>query len=213
MSSQKEPTRAHRHRHGRRLDPSRDTAILRAALEGLAELGYDRLSMDEIAASAHAGKGALYRRWPSKAALVADAIVAWREQVAPLDAPDTGSLRGDIEALVDATPDFRGRDRRMLQVISGLATAAARDPELRQAFKEQILERPRKMLREVLEHAVERGEIAPERELDLIPDILIGLNMLRLLLGEMPDREFVRRVFDEIIHPLATAAPSLREGD
>lgn len=58
---------------GRPLDSSRDAAILEAALEGLAQRGYDLLTMDAIAARARAGKGALYRRWPSKAALVADA--------------------------------------------------------------------------------------------------------------------------------------------
>ena len=192
-------------RPGRRLDPTRDAAILRAALEGLAELGYDRLTMDEIAARARSGKGALYRRWPSKAALVVDAIVAWREQIAPIEAPDTGTLRGDIEAIVESAPEFGERDRRMLAVISGLATAVARDPELRAAFEDQILERPRRLLRQVLDQAVERGEISAERRLDLVPDILIALNTLRILIGEVPDREFIRRVFDEIIYPLVTA--------
>ena len=199
-------------RGGRRLDPTRDAAILRAALEGLAELGYDRLTMDEIAARAHSGKGALYRRWPSKAALVVDAIVAWRAQVAPIELPDTGSLRGDIEAIIEATPDPDDSDRRMMAVISGVATAAARDPELKAAAKDQILELPRRLLRQVLERAVARGEIPAERELDLVPDILIGLNMLRILLGEIPDREFVRRVFEEIIHPLVTTPPDRRGG-
>ena len=84
---------------GRQLDPSRAAAIMAAALEGLAEVGYDRLSMGEIAARAHAGKDALYRRWPSKAALVVDAVAAWRQRFAPLTIPDTGSLRGDLELL------------------------------------------------------------------------------------------------------------------
>src|ERR1035441_4551127 len=68
---------------GRPPDPNREAAILQAALEGLAEHGYDRLTMDEIAALAHAGKGALYRRWPSKAAIVVDAVIAWRLARAP----------------------------------------------------------------------------------------------------------------------------------
>jgi AcrR family transcriptional regulator len=191
---------------GRPRDPSRDAAILRAALEGLVEVGYDRLTMEEIAQRARAGKGALYRRWPSKAALVADALVAWREQLAPLDVPDTGSLRGDIEAIVAAVPDFSAVDRRMMGVISGVATAAARDPELKTAVREQVLARPRGLLRHVLERARARGEIPAERNLELVPDVLIGLNAVRLILGEPPDREFVRRVFDDIIYPLVTAS-------
>jgi AcrR family transcriptional regulator len=193
-------------RSGRPLDPARDEAILHAALEGLAELGYDRLTMDEIAARAHAGKGALYRRWPSKAALVVDALVAWREQLAPITAPDTGSLRGDLDAIVAAVPDFSETDRRMMGVISGIATAAARDPELAAAFRGQVFERPRSVLRTVLDNAVERGEISPTRQLDLVPDVLIGLNMLRLVLGQPPDREYIRRVFAEIIYPLVTTS-------
>ena len=193
-------------RAGRPLDPSRDSAILHAALEGLAEVGYDRLTMDEIAARAHAGKGALYRRWPSKAALVVDALVAWREQLAPLETPNTGSLRGDIEAIIEQVPDFTDADRRMMGVISGVATAAARDAELAAAFRDQIFERPRSLLRQVLDRAAERGEIPAARQVDLVPDVLIGLNMLRVVLGRPPDREFVQRVFAEIIYPLVTAA-------
>jgi AcrR family transcriptional regulator len=196
---------------GRPRDPTRDAAILRAALEGLVEVGYDRLTMEEIAQRARAGKGALYRRWPSKAALVADALVAWREQLAPLEVPDTGSLRGDIEAIVQAVPDFSAVDRRMMGVISGVATAAARDPELKAAVGEQVLARPRGLLRQVLERARARGEIPAECNLELVPDVLIGLNALRLILGELPDRAFVRRVFDEIIYPLVTARPDSAE--
>jgi AcrR family transcriptional regulator len=192
-------------RAGRPLDASRNAAILHAALEGLAEVGYDRLTMDEIAARARAGKGALYRRWPSKAALVVDALVAWREQLAPLEPPDTGSLRGDIEALIEQVPDFSAADRRMVGVISGVATAAARDSELATAFRDQIFERPRGLLRGVLDRAAERGEIPAGQALDLVPDILIGLNVLGVVLGRPPDRDFIRRVFAEIIYPLVTA--------
>jgi len=192
---------------GRQLDRSRDAAILRAALEGLVELGYDRLSMDEIATRAHAGKGALYRRWPSKAALVVDAIVAWREQLAPLAIPDTGSLPGDLEALIEAVPDFDEAAKRQIGVLVGLATAASRDPELKTALADNALERPRRILGNVLARAVARGEIPAERDLELVPDIVIGLNLLRILLGEVPDREFVRRVLETIVYPLVTASP------
>jgi AcrR family transcriptional regulator len=191
---------------GRPLDASRDAAILRAALEGLAELGYDRLSMDEIAARARAGKGALYRRWPSKAALVVDAIIAWRDQFAPVSIPDTGSLAGDLEALIEAVPNFDEVAKRQLGIVVGLAAAGSRDPELRAALAENALLRPRQIIGQVLERAVARGEISADRDLELVPDLLVGLNLLRgLLLGEVPDRRFVRRVVETIIHPLVTA--------
>lgn len=195
-------------RGGRPLDPSRDAAILQAALDGLAELGYDRLSMDEIAARAHAGKGALYRRWPSKAALVVDAIVAWREARAPIHAPDTGSLRGDFEAMIEAVPEFDEAAKQQIAVFHGLATAASRDPELKAAISAQVLGRPRRLLAEVLQRAVARGEIPADRDLELIPDIIIGLNLVRVMMGEFPDRAYVERVLRTIIYPLVTTQPN-----
>jgi AcrR family transcriptional regulator len=190
---------------GRRLDTSRDSAILRAALEALAECGYDRLTMDDVAARAHAGKGALYRRWPSKAALVVDAVVAWRQEFAPLSIPDTGSLRGDVEAVIANVPTT---DVGQVALIVGLATAASRDPELRAALSEHVLERPRRAVREMLDRAVERGEIPRDRVLDLVPDVIIGLNALRVLTGADADRAFFRRVFDEVVYPLVTGPGS-----
>lgn len=191
---------------GRPLDPTRDAAIVHAALEGLAELGYDRLSMDEIAARARVGKGALYRRWASKAALIVDAVVAWREQLAPMTVPDTGSLAGDLDALAEEVPDFDDAAKRDIRLFVGLVTAAARDPELREALGATALERPRRVLREVLEHAAARGEIPPGRDLELVPDILIGLVQMRMTLGgELADRAYVRRVLREVVYPLVTA--------
>ncbi len=88
-------------------------------------------------------------------------------------------------------------------ILLGLATAAARDPELAAALS-RYLDLPRQMLRQMLERALARGEIAPGRDLGLIPDTLIGLNILRACTGEVPDRDFVRRVFEELIYPLVT---------
>jgi AcrR family transcriptional regulator len=192
-------------RGGRPLDPARDAAILAAALDGLAELGYDRLSMEEIATRARAGKGALYRRWPSKAALVVDAILAWREAQAPMRAPDTGSLLGDFEAMIAAVPEFDEAAKRQIAVFHGLATAASRDPELRAAISTQVLGRPRRLIGEVLQRAVARGEIPAERDLKLVPDIIIGLNLVRVMSGEFPDRDFVESTLYTIVYPLVTA--------
>ena len=185
---------------GRPLDPTRDAVILQAALDGLVEHGYDRLSMDDIAARAHAGKGALYRRWPSKAALVVDAIVAWRLARSPSDIPDTGSLRGDLDASLREMPDLDESDA-MFGVLLGLVTAASRNSELAAALEANVLEVPRRAIREVLDRAVRRGEIPPNRDLSLVADMIIGLNVLRLISGQPIDRAFMRRVFDHLVLP------------
>lgn len=101
-----------------------------------------------------------------------------------------------------SVPRAKIRDDSPSQVAS---MSAAR----RTAISSQIFERPRRLLRQVLDRAAERGEIPPGRQLGLVPDLLIGLNMLSVVLGRTPDREFVRRVFAEIIYPLVTAPSGL----
>ncbi len=191
----------------RRLDRSLDGAILDATLAGVAERGYDRLSMDDIASRAGVGKAAIYRRWPSKAVVVADAIAHWRRRLGPVDPPDTGSLSGDIEELVAAVPDLNDTELSTIHVILGVATAATHDPVLAAALDDLVLAIPRQVVRTMLDHAVERGEIGAGRDLSLIPDVALGLNVLRVMTGRPIDRVYVRRVLEDVIMPL-TGAPA-----
>ncbi|ARG71786.1 TetR family transcriptional regulator [Mycobacterium kansasii] len=188
-----------------RLDRSLDAVILEAALAGVAENGYDQLSMDDIASRARVGKAAIYRRWPSKAEVVADAIAHWRRGVGPVDPPNTGSLRGDIDALVAAVPDFEAADQATIRIIVGVATAAMHHPVLAAALDDLVLSRPRQLIRVMLDHAVARGEVPPGRDLTLIPDVAMGLNVLRVMTGRPVDRVFVRRVLEDVVLPLAIA--------
>jgi AcrR family transcriptional regulator len=186
---------------GRQLDASRDAALRDAALELLAEIGYDRLSIDAVAARAKASKMTIYRRWPGKAELVVDAIRSLRK---PGEVPDTGSLRGDLEAMVKSsdTPDARFDAQLML----GLVTALARDPELRQVIREQLLGRGGIRLRRVFERAVARGEIPQGRNLDLLISVFPALVIHHLLLfGEFPDANFTAQVMNDLILPLAVS--------
>lgn len=188
-----------------RLDRSLDAVILEAALAGVAENGYDQLSMDDIASRARVGKAAIYRRWPSKAEVVADAIAHWRRGVGPVDPPNTGSLRGDIDALVAAVPDFEAADQETIRIIVGVATAAMHHPVLAAALDDLVLSRPRQLIRVMLDHAVARGEVPAGRDLTLIPDVAMGLNVLRVMTGRPVDRVFVRRVLEDVVLPLAIA--------
>src|SRR5438552_7396577 len=94
-----------RPRRGRPRDPAVDEAILTAAVDLLAEVGYARLTMEQVAARAGVGKASLYLRWPNKVALVAEAI-QHRAAVIPA-LPDTGSLPADMRAFLRAL--LRGR--------------------------------------------------------------------------------------------------------
>jgi AcrR family transcriptional regulator len=197
-----------RTRRPTRLDRSLDAAILDAALAGVAEQGYDRLSMDDIASRAGVGKAAIYRRWPSKAVVVADAIAHWRRRLGPVEPPDTGSLRGDIEAVIATMPELDTANSSTIQVVVGVATAAMHNPVLAAALDDLVLSPPRHAVRTLLDRAVARGEIPAGRDLSLIPDVALGLNVLRVITGRPIDRVYVRRVFEDVILPLAgTPAP------
>jgi AcrR family transcriptional regulator len=186
-----------------RLDRSLDAAILDATLAGVADVGYDRLSMDDVASRAGVGKAAIYRRWPSKEVVVADAIAHWRRRLGPIEPPNTGSLRGDIDALVAATPDLNDADTHMIRVVVGVATAAMHNPVLAAALDDLVLSTPRQVVRAVLDHAVARGEIPAGRDLSLIPDVALGLNVVRVITGRPIDRVYVRRMLEDVILPMA----------
>jgi AcrR family transcriptional regulator len=140
-----------------RWDPSLEGAILDAALAAVAELGYDRMTMDDLAARAGVGKAAIYRRWSSKGEVVAEAIAHWRRALGPSTTPDTGSLRGDLDALVEAVRDYNDNELNMFRVVIGVATAAMRDPVLSAALDDLVLSVPRQVLRSVLDRAVGGG--------------------------------------------------------
>src|SRR5712692_10223911 len=115
-----------RSRRGRPRDSAVDEAILSAAVDLLAEAGYARLTMDQVAARAGVGKASLYLRWPNKVALVSEAI-QHRSAVVP-EIPDTGSLREDMLVFLRALLRRKAAGARALAAVSG---EIASNPELR----------------------------------------------------------------------------------
>jgi AcrR family transcriptional regulator len=192
-----------RHR-GHALDTSRDVAIREAALDLLSEIGYDRLTMDAVAARAHASKATIYRRWQGKAALVVDALNCSKGSMIE---PDTGSLEGDLASLSQASCSQESRFNA--QIMLGLITALAHDAELRDVVRERMIEPRTKVIRSIFERAVRRGEISTERNLDLLVALLPALMIQQVLItGELPDTDFSARVINDVILPLATASTS-----
>ncbi|MUL47294.1 TetR/AcrR family transcriptional regulator [Mycobacterium sp. CBMA293] len=200
-------TRAPKRAAGR-WNPALEGTILDATLAAVAELGYDRMTMDDLATRAGVGKAAIYRRWSSKGEVVAEAIAHWRRSLGPAPTPDTGTLRGDLDALVDAIHEYDAAEMNMFRVVIGVATAAMRDPVLSAALDDLVLSVPRQVLRSILDRAVTRGEISATRDVTLLPDAVLGLNILRMISGRPIDRIYVRRVLDDVVLPLATAPPA-----
>lgn len=192
---------------GRKRDASRDDALRQAALEVLAEVGYDRLTVDAVATRACAGKATCYRRWASKAELVVDAVSHIKARP---EEPDTGSLRGDLIALVSHTT--ARDDSFRVDVQSGLVSGLVRDAQLREVFTEQFVAPRKAVFRSVFERAVARGEITPVPNPELLSDIVPALVFHQLILtGRPPDRDFVVTVIDEIVLPLAHATPEAQK--
>ena len=145
-----------------RVEGVREQEILQATLDVLAEVGYDRLTMDAVAHAAKASKATLYRRWSSKAALVIDAVLA---QKGPTSIPDTGSLREDLLQMHCGTGGVT--DPRAVGVLASVITAVNIDPEFATAFRRDFVGPKVAIGRSVFERAKARGEIHTDVDLDL----------------------------------------------
>lgn len=193
---------------GRPRDPSRDEAIREAVLDLVAELGYDRVTIDDVAARAGSGKATIYRRWSSKADLVMDAL-SDLQRVG--DLPDTGSLRGDLHALVARVSAQPGS--RPLAVMQGLASAMLHDLELRGEFTRQFVAPRRAVMAEILKRATARGEMAPGKDIDLLTSVIPALMLYHdCMNSRLSKPAFARHVVDQLLIPAATA-PVAAEGE
>lgn len=133
----------------------RREAICEAVFELLAEVGYDRMTMDHVAERAHASKATIYRTWTDKPEMVVDAIVQhFGEEPPPVD---TGSLRGDLLDLMDRA--CTAANRADGDVITGLITAAGHTPALADALQRTILESKAFLFTTIVDRAIARGEV------------------------------------------------------
>ena len=190
-----------------RLDRSRDPAILNAALAALTENGYDATNMDDIAARAGVGKAAIYRRWSSKAALITDTLVYWRPDLLTNDAPDTGSLAGDLDALVERV-GHNDNDLITTDLVLRVALEAVRDPELASALDDLMLFRGKRVFSTILAQAAARGEIAADRDWSLAADVVLAMGLLQVVKGQTVDAKFVQKVIDTLVLPAVHAPPT-----
>lgn len=181
------------------LDPARERAILDATLELLSEVGYDRMSVDQIAKRARASKATIYRAWPNKPELVMDAIT--HRFGGELPTPDTGSLRGDLYELMTIACAVANSDDGA--VISGLMTAATQHTELSQTMHRCLYETKHPMYETILRRASERGEIPDTTCSGLLHEVMHSLVLARRLGQDGPmDEAFVTRVVDRVLLPV-----------
>ena len=154
-------------------------AILRSTLKLLKQDGgFPELSIEAIAADANVGKTTVYRWWPTKAALVADAFSTSADD--ELRFPNTGSVQKDMslqmKRLIRILRSKRGK------VVAALIAGGQSDPELIEAFRERFLWPRRRQAYQTLQRGVDRGELPADGDLDLILDSLYGPIYLRFLI-------------------------------
>lgn len=146
-------------------------AIRAAVFAELAAVGYGRMSMEGIARRAGVGKAAVYRRWRSKLPLVLDVVSAVAAQGLPV--PDTGSLRGDVRALLGVGARALGHPV-VAQILPDLLAEAARSPELAEALRGSLREARGGVVTAILRQAADRGELPADADPARAFDILAG---------------------------------------
>lgn len=196
-----QPTLAGPRSGGRPRDESRDGAIRRATLQLLAEVGYDGVTMDRVASRAKAGKATIYRRWPSKVALVTETITAVAEQTMPI--PDTGGFRSDMVALLRSFRDGVGDDRG--RVLAELISEMPRNNELRDAVHNGIISQRQRAIDAIVASGIARGDVSPEVDRAILMELGSAMLLQRILLSGQPvGDEFIDTVVDELVLPYAT---------
>ncbi|WP_440711450.1 TetR/AcrR family transcriptional regulator [Herbiconiux sp. YIM B11900] len=194
-------------RLGRKRDHSRDPEILDAALEVLAEEGYDGMTIDMVATRAKAGKATLYRRWASKGELVVDAVACMKKNdLDPDRLPDTGTLRGDLIAMVK--PRSIEDAEKKMQVMAGLMSVLTRSPELAEAISQAIVQPRAEVNRILFRRAIERGEIPSDCDIDALSMVSPSMAAYRTMVLQKPvDREFLLDLIDGVILPAVGIRP------
>jgi AcrR family transcriptional regulator len=184
-------------RRGRPRSQEADRAILQAASQLLAEGGLAAMSIEEVAARSGVAKTTIYRRWNSRGTLALDAFLAEFQGQQP--SPDTGTMRGDLLAALRAW--IRAVTRTSAgPILAGLIAESQLDPELGIAWRERVVERLRAQHKIMLNRAIDRGEIPPDTDQEIVLDLLFGAAYHRLLHGHQPlTDKFARRVVDLIV--------------
>jgi len=167
---------------GRRRSESSHRAILDAALELLGELGYRAITIEGIASRAGVGKQTIYRWWPSKAAVVLEALL--KNAAVSIVAPDSGSLRGDLEAYLDQA--YQTMSGPLGPILRGLTSEVLLDEDFKEEFLRLYEEPWRQTVASILRRAAARGEIPGTYDESLILDMLFGFKWLRLIFGHAP---------------------------
>lgn len=183
-------------------------AMLQATLELLGEVGFDAMSIDAIAARAGVGKTTIYRRYASKAELVADAIEQVREEIV---IPDTGNLKSDIDALIQNAAQITlsplGR-----QTVAMIISSASSNSQFAEIYWTKYLQPRRQAFAIVLERAKARNEVQADLDSGLVFDAMSGIMLYASIFQPTSEAwiESVRRALDLLFKGSSSFDPESR---
>ena len=185
---------------GRPRDARIDGAVLQATVDLLGETGYAELSVDAIARRARTSKPAIYRRWPSKAHLVHEAVFPISDAT---ELPDTGSLAGDVLEMMRRTRDVLTTPAARA-ALPGLVGEMAADLTLHAVLLERFAGILSHGLTERLDKAVARNEVRPGVTALDLTEALAGITLLALLTrGDALDDAWLERATTLILKGIA----------
>jgi AcrR family transcriptional regulator len=169
------------------------------------------MSIEAVAARAGVGKATIYRRWPSKADLVAEAVASLKDH--QLVDFDSGSVREDLVKLGEQV--FKPKEsNEVTEVMLKLMSARARHPELQEAFLRHVIEPRRRIVAEVLQRGIERGEIRADVDVEVAVDVLMGFVSYRHMVSAGHRRIYIRGglagVIDIVLDGIATPKAQAR---
>lgn len=186
-------------------------SILQATIELLLEQGFAQMTVEAVAARAGVGKATIYRRWSSKAELVAEAIGCFSGK--ELHPVDTGSVRDDLVEL--GRQAFHTKEAgEVTTIMLRLLTERARHPDLQDAFMRRVVEPRRRVVAEVLERGIARGELRADLDVELLTDVLSGVISYRIMVSaghHALESDTLERVIDMFLEGVA-ARPARQRG-
>jgi AcrR family transcriptional regulator len=178
-----------------------ETAIFEIVLRELAETGYVNFSIERVAARAATSKPVIYRRWPTLARLVYAALRASRP-VLSSEAPDTGTVRGDLMAILHRISEMV--DELSPEIIFGLIAELLHEND--SSLFAEVHERNAKIMNEILTRGVGRGEIAAEKLTPRLATLPFDLVRYQLMVLRQPlSAQDIEEIIDRIFLPLVRA--------
>ncbi|WP_329116469.1 TetR/AcrR family transcriptional regulator [Streptomyces sp. NBC_01465] len=202
MAETKTPDSSRRSERSRR-------AILEAALALVGEVGYNKLTIEAIAARAGVGKQTIYRWWPSKAAVLLDASIALSgdaqegERYEWSGFPDTGDIAADLKFVLRLTVD-QFNDVKYEAPARALTAAGAMDPELGAKFTQQLLEPALVLYETRLRAAQEAGQVDPDIDVRVAVEMIVGPLTHRWLQRTNPlTHEFADTCIDQVLRGIS----------